>query len=288
MNNVLEAKAPGGTHTDQRRRDNTATPVQDETPLAPAQQRGQDSVFPGALVQPRTDSNGDIINWARQHEFILSASDDPENAFPETPGTGLSSRVQHVLLFIAACESLADALRPEVVERLFEPGVSVAYQRVGGYGLRLARLPGVSQPERRYIRFRTKLIATLLDEPIEDGVTHSAEGLIDEALRADPSDCQNWLSQVLVEQYPTRPSLCASIVRCIGRLDHNRVRGWGMRVIDDALQNRDAEVRDAAICALEAWGGPAALDMLRRHQDAEAWLSEYVQQVIVDLSGTAS
>lgn len=142
--------------------------------------------------------------------------------------------------------------------------------------------------DHQYIRFRSKLIAALLDEPIEDGVTHPGEGLIDEALREDSSDCQNWLSQVLVEHYATRPSLCASIVRCIGRLDYDQVRGWGMRVIDDALRNRDAEVREAAIRALEAWGGPAALEMLRRHKDAEAWLNEYVQQVIVDLSGTTS
>ncbi len=144
----------------------------------------------------------------------------------------------------------------------------------------------VTRIDQQYIRFRSKLIAALLDEPIEDGVTHPAEGLIDEALRVDPSDCQNWLSQVLVEHYPTRPSLCASIVRCIGRLNYDRIRGWGMRVIDDALQNRDAEVREATIRALEAWGGPAALKMLRRHEDPVAWLNEYVQQVIVDLSGT--
>lgn len=140
--------------------------------------------------------------------------------------------------------------------------------------------------DQQYIRFRGKLVATLLDEPIEDGVTHPAEGLIDEALRANSSHCLDWLSQVLGEHYPTRPSLCASIVRCIGRLDFVRVRGWGMRVVDDALQNSDTEVREAAIRALEAWGEPEALDMLRRHEDAEDWVNEYVQQVIVDLSGT--
>lgn len=140
----------------------------------------------------------------------------------------------------------------------------------------------------QYIRFRGKLIATLLDEPIEDGVTHPAEGLIDEALRADSSDWQDWLFQVLVEHYPTRPSLCASIIRCIGRLDYDRVGGWGMRVVDHALRNRDSEIREAAIRALEAWGGREALEMLRHHTDAKAWLNEYAQQVIVDLSGTTS
>lgn len=142
-------------------------------------------------------------------------------------------------------------------------------------------LPLVDHP---YVRFRSKLIATLLDEAIEDGVTHPAEQVIDEALRANSSQCRDWLSQALVEYYPTRPSLCASILRCIGRIEYDRVRGWGMHVIDDALQKKDTEVREAAIRGLEAWGGSAAVDMLRRHVDAEAWLNEYVQQVIVDLS----
>ncbi len=151
-----------------------------------------------------------------------------------------------------------------------------------------ADLPARLQVEQRYRSFRSKLIATLLDEPIEDGVTHPAEHLIDKALRIDSADCQNWLSQALVELYPTRPTLGASIVRCIGRLDYERVGEWGMHVVDDALRNRDVEVREAAIRALEAWGGRAALEMLRGHKDTKDWLNEYVQQVIVDLSGTTS
>ena len=186
-------------------------------------------------------------------------------------GTYLSSRLRQVLAFIASCEALAGTPLNDMIKSLSEPGISVPHQ-----------------PENRNVQFRSKLIATLLDESIEDGVTHPAEGLIDEALRADSSDCQNRLSQVLVEYYPNRPALCASIIRCIRRLDYVRVRGWGLRVVDDAMQNRDTEVREAAIRALEAWGGPEALDMLRRHKDAEAWLDEYVQQVIVDLSGNIS
>lgn len=142
--------------------------------------------------------------------------------------------------------------------------------------------------DHQYIRFRSKLIAALLDEPIEDGVTHPAEHVIDEALRTNSSEWRDWLARALNEHYQTRPSLSASIVRCIGRLDYDCVGGWGMRVIDDALRHKDVEVREAAVRALEAWGGYEALNILRSHRDSVAWLNEYVDQVIVDLSGTTS
>ncbi len=275
MANVLEAKARPGTNTVKR-----PWPNNTETP-EPHQDRGQDNPpSPDDLVQLESGSYVYTINWDRKVQFTVPASDDQDNAIQKTHGANLSSRLQRVLPFVALYTPLAASSLAEVIERLLRCDALIAPQRV--------RDSASTQPRRRYDRFRTKLIATLLDEAIEDGVTHPAESLIDEAFRADSSDCQNWLSQVLVEHYPTRPSLCASIVRCIGRLDYDRVRGWGMRVVDDALQNRDIEVREAAIRALEAWGRPAALDVLRRHKDAVAWLNEYVRQVVVDLSGTSS
>ncbi|MCH8149397.1 MAG: HEAT repeat domain-containing protein [Planctomycetes bacterium] len=265
MTQVLEAKAPGSTHAIGRDWVDTET-------VKPCQDRGQDNSPPSVKrVHFGSRSNVDTIVWGKKGEFTVPASYDQDKVVVQALGTYLSSRLRQVLPFIASCEALAGTPLNDVIKSLSEPGISVPHQ-----------------PENRNDQFRSKLIATLLDESIEDGVTHPAEGLIDEALRADSSDCQNGLSRVLVENYSTRPSLCASIIRCIGRLDDVRVRGWGMRVVDDALQNRDAEVREAAIRALEAWGGSEALDMLRRHKDTEVWLDEYVQQVIVDLSGTTA
>lgn len=143
------------------------------------------------------------------------------------------------------------------------------------------------QADRRYNRFRDMLIAMLLDEPIEDGVTHPVEKKIDKAFCADASECQDWLFRILVDLYPTRPSLSAAIIRCIGRLDSDQTGGWGFRVIDDALKHKDVEVRDAAIGALESWGGNKALEMLRGHTDSIAWMNKYIRQVIVDLGGDA-
>lgn len=198
--------------------------------------------------------------------FVVASSQDQALAILEPPGAGLSPFRRRMMIQ----GLLSGSLPATFVEGMFvslDP--SIAFR-----------------PKHAYKSFRSKLISTLVDEPIEDGVTHPAEHVIDEALRTNSWECRDWLSRALVEHYQTRPSISASIVRCVGRLEYDRVGNWGMRVADDALRHKDVEVREAAVRALEAWGGCEALGVLRRHRDTEAWLNEYVQQVIVDLTGT--
>ena len=283
MRDVLETKAPSGTYTIQRCRDNTETPKQVVDAREPDESkcsaRNVAAYEAGVLT---------FVSGARQYTSapsdveasLLASPQDQADALLEAGGTDLSGRLNQVIAAMQLDTPVAVSLIAEIVERLWRCGVSSAGER--RVRSRLAEV------EQRYKCFRSRLIATLLDEPIEDGVRHPAEHVIDDALGANSSDCRDWLSRVLVEQYQTRPSISASIVRCIGRLEYDQVGAWGMRVADDALRHKDVEVREAAIRALEAWGGRKALDILRNYEDERPWLNEYVRQVIVDLSGTAS
>lgn len=143
-------------------------------------------------------------------------------------------------------------------------------------------------------QFQLKLFS-LLEQPIEDGVFHPAEDLISEFLIKNRSCGFTGLRLLLHEQSDTPLSLKASILRCIGRIDFELVSDWGLERAVDALGNKDAELRDAAICALENWGvdavsemRPASYWVLRGYQaagsDREDWLRKYVEQVIKDLS----
>jgi hypothetical protein len=67
-----------------------------------------------------------------------------------------------------------------------------------------------------------------------------------------------------------------------------RVGAWGVQAARQAINHDDVEVRDAAIRALEKWGTLDCLDVLRQHRDAEAWLHDYVQQVVQDLETAAT
>jgi len=136
------------------------------------------------------------------------------------------------------------------------------------------------QDRRKFLR----RLLTLLGEPIEDGIAHPAEVFVEDGLRMNRSVVCDWLWRAVVEDCRDRPSAGASIIRVIGRQSSELVRQWGLRIADEALQHGDAEVREAGIRALEAWGGSDALGILRRHVDAEPWLNSYIAQVLRDLS----
>ncbi len=261
MKHVIKARLPAETHTMERRWANTETPEQAVGMKQPPQ---------GRLSERNLQ--------ASQVGILMFVSGDKEHgAAPSRVGAFWASSIQDQT--DAVLNTAEEDLLRYMLRHMRRTRWSIA---------QCAPSLHFTRVDRQYIRFRGKLIATLLDEPIEDGVTHPAEGLIDEALRTNPSDYRDWLSQALVEHFPTRPSISASIVRCIGRLESDQVGPWGMHVADDALRHKDVEVREAGVRSLEAWGGREALEILHRHRDSEAWLDEYVKQVIVDLSGAMS
>ncbi len=136
--------------------------------------------------------------------------------------------------------------------------------------------------------FRRRLIASLQEEPIEDGIAHAAERLIRVAFIGDPGRARGLLTQTLSTLLPDRPAISASLLRCVGRLEFSTVDGWGLDLASDALDHPEAEVREAAVRCLESWGGPDALALLHGHHESEGWLHSYIQQVILDLSGATS
>lgn len=283
MTDVLELRAPSGTHTIPRHWDNTETrdihPKQPERAQLPGPDDVESQVGIVRFVSGTTE-HSTAPSPPPLKASLVSTPENPADAISEAPGADLPARLRHLLPALPRVAPGEEQVTVEVLKRLFQQWILTGSKRVPN--------PTLTQTRPRYDCFRSKLIATLLDEPIEDGVTHPAEHVIDEALLTHSSECLDWLSWVLIENYDTRPSLSAAIVRCIGSLEYDQVGHWGMRVADDALQHKHVEVREAAVRALEAWGGCEALGMLRNHGDSVAWMNEYVRQVIIDLSGTTS
>ncbi|KKK95707.1 hypothetical protein LCGC14_2670070, partial [marine sediment metagenome] len=106
-----------------------------------------------------------------------------------------------------------------------------------------------SKPKKR--RAFVRNLVALLQQPIEDGVYHPAEAEIRAWLDADRSACCDWLSRAMAGQHVT-PSFSVAMLRIVGRLSFELVGQWGLRVAGEGLQNKDVEVREAAVRALEA------------------------------------
>lgn len=137
-------------------------------------------------------------------------------------------------------------------------------------------------------RFVSSLVASLESEPIEDGRHHPAERLLADAVTFAPGAAE-WIESFVRNTWDRRPALAAALIRCLGRLPGGMTFPWGLGLAADALRHESVEVRDAAVRALEAWGGEAAVAALRVYAPGEhiGWLREYAEQVLGDLTGAA-
>ena len=119
-------------------------------------------------------------------------------------------------------------------------------------------------------------------EPIEDGYVHPAEHFIEECLKSSQLNADHWISAT----YEVTPLLAASVLRLLGRFPSHLVGEWGLVMAMHGLSHREIDVREAAVRALERWGGDQACEALKARIDAEptSWLAAYMTQVIKDVS----
>lgn len=133
--------------------------------------------------------------------------------------------------------------------------------------------------------FRRNLLRRIEIEPIEDGYTHSAEEILEKAAMEYRPFWSDWVQSIYLEHL-NKPAIAASILRCVGRLELDLVKSWGMLMAISALSHPDLELREAAVRALELWGGEQSLQALKTRVDVESdsWLLDYIKETIEDLS----
>lgn len=134
-------------------------------------------------------------------------------------------------------------------------------------------------------KFNRHLLQAFALEPIEDGFPHPAEQIIEKALKTYHLTAIDWIKATYIRNIE-RVTIAAGIMRCIGRLNSNLTSIWGIVMAASGLLQPNIEIRDAAVRALEAWGGQEALVALKAHVQSESssWLKKYIEQVIIDLS----
>ena len=117
--------------------------------------------------------------------------------------------------------------------------------------------------------------------PLEDGIDHPAEWIIDDALRSvHGRPVLAWFRALSVDV--ERPGLAASVLRCLGRRRPG-TSAWRVEIVRSALAADDVEMRDAAVQAAESWGDLGMREVLSSHTEAVPWLRAYIEDVVEDL-----
>ena len=132
-------------------------------------------------------------------------------------------------------------------------------------------------------KLEISLYSALEAEPLEDGMDHPADQIIEIALR-------NTRDERILEQFGVlcldieRPSFASSILHCLGRQTDIGNAAWRAGIVHSALTTDDIEIRDVAVHAAEFWGGAKIVDVLMSHNEPEPWLRDYIREVIDDLA----
>ena len=133
------------------------------------------------------------------------------------------------------------------------------------------------------IVLKSRLLAALQDEPVEDCVSHPIEEILGETLAKNPSEARSWFHSIFLA-HVRNPAAAAALLQCAGRLRRNLLMPEGKQMALAGLNSPSIEVREAAVSAIEQWGGEDLAQALRDHRETVPWLGDYVKNVIRDLS----
>lgn len=128
---------------------------------------------------------------------------------------------------------------------------------------------------REHEQLENALMMAFEAEPLEDGIAHPAERLIEHALRSiDGRGALARLHSLSVDI--ERPGLAASVLRCLGR-QRPGTSAWRVEIVRSALATDYVEMRDAAVQAA------GMLEVLLGHAEGVPWLRAYIGDVVEDL-----
>ena len=128
------------------------------------------------------------------------------------------------------------------------------------------------------------LFSSLAAAPVEDLCAHPGEQILGDMLLHGPTAAAD-VSRLYLGHVNDRPSISAGVLRLLGRRDTVRAEQWAIDLVKDGLWQYNIEIREAAVRALEAWGGHRSVELLsaRLASEDDPWLAGYIQDVIGDL-----
>ena len=131
-------------------------------------------------------------------------------------------------------------------------------------------------------RLAARLQAAFDADPLEDGMNHPAEEIIERELRKSENDqALEWFKDISLDS--TQPAFAASVLRCMGRLDRLGTAVCRIEVVQAALVSDEVEMRDAAVQTAESWGDSEMSAVLERHSESIPWLQDYIRDVVEGL-----
>lgn len=141
----------------------------------------------------------------------------------------------------------------------------------------------LSTERQEPLRLANELHAAFEAEPLEDGMSHPAELVIEKALQSmEGAPVLDWLKSLCLDV--KHPAFSASVLRCLGRQTDPGDSEWRYELVREALSLDNVEIRDAAVQSAELWDDKNLADVLESHNENEPWLCEYIEEILKNWS----
>lgn len=131
-------------------------------------------------------------------------------------------------------------------------------------------------------RYEVEFLALLRTCEFEYGFDSLADAFVGTRLSENALVTMRWLNLLFIE-YLDDPPVVIGILRVLAHLRYEQACPQGITIAIAATRHQNHEVQECGVRAFENWGTPDSLKVLESLSFSEAWLQEYVNQVVADL-----
>ncbi len=132
-------------------------------------------------------------------------------------------------------------------------------------------------------RLISELLTASREEPLEDGMAHPAEAILDDILRL-PTECGMPAKLHELATSDADSTVASAVLCCLARRDRPGATSWRVRMVRDALRCESVAIRDAAVQACEMWADRELIAVLTAHHESTIWLQDYIRSVVEGLA----
>lgn len=154
-----------------------------------------------------------------------------------------------------------------------------------GSSLRIVDENHINQTRLLKLReiFTPKLLNLILESDFEYGIASQVDVFMRNQMKENSLVTKSWLNDIFVENF-SNPVILVGILRAISRLSYDEICPEGQLIATAALSHSNIEVQECGIRAFESWGTLRSLHILSSISVAVAWLQDYINEVVKDLS----
>lgn len=143
-----------------------------------------------------------------------------------------------------------------------------------------------SSLDREARHFESRLLDVLSLQHVDEGYTHPAERLLEEALVTQPQQAVTWIESAYWHQAASDPVLAAELLKCIAQLPGIDHASWPIPIASHALSSGEIQLREAGVRVFESWGDLISAHYLESYVQDEPvpWLADYARDVLLDIN----